>query len=263
MIDLAYIQKADHGEFLSEAGYTFWHGCTQLGVDTQSFQPEQMDTLALRPETIVFGGIGMVRRALERIGAPQPRVDGMPPEGCQEFYGRRIWATTMTEVREGYEDNRFFFIKPLKIHKAFAGHVTSGNLSDLARTATLDNDFEIMASEVVKFRVEYRLFIHRKRVAACRFYSGDFRIALDFAIADHFVARFKDQPISYSLDLGVTDTGQTLVVEINDAFSLGAYGMSSIPYTRMVMDRWEEMVNSVAPSAETLSDRAARFAQRA
>jgi hypothetical protein len=209
----------------------------------------------------VYGGIGMVRRALDRIGASQPRVDGMPPAECMELYGRRIWATTMTEVREGYEDNRFFFIKPLKIHKAFAGHVTSGNLCDLARTATLDNDFEVMASEVVTFRVEYRLFVHRKRVIGCRFYNGDFRIAPDFVVAEQFLQRYQAQPIAYSLDLGVTDKGQTLVVEINDAFSLGAYGLGSIPYARMVTDRWEEMVSGAAPPAETLADKTAKFVQ--
>lgn len=262
MIELAYIQKqSDHGEFLSEAGYTFWHGCQQLGIDTKPFFPEQIEELELRPETVVYGGIGMVRRALERLGAPQPRVDGMPPEECRAFYGRRIWATTMAEVREGYEDNRFFFIKPLKLHKAFVGHVTSGNLSDLAKTATLDNDFEVMASEVVTFRAEYRLFVHRKKVIGCRFYSGDFRVTPDFSVADHFLQRYQSQPVAYSLDLGVTDKGETLVVEINDSFSLGAYGLSSIPYTKMVTDRWEEMVSSVAPSEETLADKATRFAR--
>lgn len=199
MIELAYIQKQpDHGEFLSEAGYTFWHGCQQLGIDTKPFFPDDIETLDLRPETVVYGGIGMVRRALDRLGAPQPRVDGMPPAECLELYGRRIWATTMTEVREGYEDNKFFFIKPLRIHKAFAGHVTSGNLCDLARTATLDNSFEVMASEVVTFRAEYRLFIHRKRVIGCRFYNGDFRLTPDFSVAERFLQLYRDQPIATS-----------------------------------------------------------------
>ena len=118
-----------------------------------------------------------------------------------------------------------------------------------------------MASEVVNFRAEYRLFIHRKRVIGCRFYNGDFRLAPDFSVADRFLQLYQAQPIAFSLDLGITDKRETLVVEINDAFSLGAYGLGSIPYARMVTDRWEEMVSSGAPGEETLADKATRFAQ--
>lgn len=245
MIDLAYIQREDHGEFLSEATYSFWHGCTYLGIPTASFTQHTIDTLPLTKSTMVYGGIGMVRKAFDRLGVPQPKLDGLPPAGTEALYGRRIWATTMAEVRQGYEDNRFFFIKPLKQHKAFTGHVTSGTLSSLAKTAHLEDSYEVMASEVVEFVAEYRLFVHRGKILGSRFYCGDFRQPVSYSVADEFITAFKDAPVAYSLDLGVDRRQMTRVVEINDAFSLGSYGMNSIAYTRMVMDRWEEIVGTL------------------
>ncbi len=242
MIDLAYVQREDHGEFLSDATYTFWRGCYLLGIETIAFRQPDIETIELRKETLVHGGIGMVRKAFGRLGVPQPHLHEVPPAELLPFYGRNMWATTMAEVRRHLEEDRHIFIKPLRRQKAFTGHVTSGSVGDLIKTAGFENTFEILASDVVNFVVEYRLFVHKGEIIGCRHYRGDFRKPLDFSVADAFVAAFKDPPVAYSLDLGVTADGATLVVEVNDAFSLGSYGLGPVPYARLVIDRWEEIV---------------------
>lgn len=240
-VERAYVQKEDHGEFLSDATYTFWRGCHLLGIETIPFQIKDIDTLPLTKETMIHGGVGAVRKILERMGVPQPHIDGMPPENLLKFYGRRMWSTTMSEIRRRYETNDHVFIKPLHRQKAFAGHVTSGLVGDLIKTAGFEDGFEILASEVVRFEVEYRLLIHKREIIGCRHYRGNFRKAIDFNVADAFMMEFNNQPVAYSLDIGVVGN-KTLVVEINDAFSLGTYGMAAVPYARMVIDRWEEIV---------------------
>lgn len=245
MIKLAYIQKKD-GEFFSEAAYSFWKGCHALGVDTVGFEQEAgFDQLDLTKETVVYGGIGYVRKAFDRLGVPQPTVGEMPPTEVLPLYGRRVWATTMAEVRQGYEDNRFFFIKPLRAHKAFPGHVTTPSISTLALTASFPDNFEILASEIMHFQSEYRLMIHAGKIKDSRFYRGNFRVAPNYKVADEFLATIELPPIAYSLDLGVTDDGRTFVVEINDAFSLGHYGMPHTPYAHMVLERWEQIVGTL------------------
>lgn len=242
MIELAFIQKHE-GEFFSDSAYTFWKGCHALGIPTKFFeQTAGIAELDLTKQTLVYGGIGNVRKAFDRLGVPQPTVGEMPPLEVLEFYGRRIWVTTMTEVRQGYEDNRFFFIKPLKVHKIFPGHVTSPSINTLALTAGFPDDFEILASEIMRFQSEFRLMIHAGKIKDSRFYRGNFRATPDYRVADEFLATIELPPIAFSLDLGVTEAGDTVVVEINDAFSLGHYGMPSAPYAQMVIDRWEEIV---------------------
>jgi len=248
MIKLAYIQKKN-GEFLSEAAYSFWKGCDALGIDTVGFEQDAgIDDLEVTKETVVYGGIGTVRKAFTKLGVPQPTVGEMPPAEVLPFYGRRLWATTMLEVRYGYEDNKFFFIKPLREHKAFGGHVTSPSIGSLALTARFPDNFEILASEVMYFKSEYRLFIHQGKIRDSRFYRGDFRHSPDYTVADRFLEAIQKPPVAYSLDLGVTDDGQTFVVEVNDAFSLGHYGMPHTPYASMVIDRWEEIVGGTPES---------------
>jgi len=250
VIDLAYVQKKD-GEFINETAYSFWYGCRLLGIHTVPFvaadkdaygDVQSLDSLELRRDTLVHGWIGSVRKALKKIGVPEPQWDGAPPKELEPFYGRRMWPTTMKEVRYRLEENNHIFIKPLKVQKAFTGFVTSGKVSDLIQTAGFEDDFEILASEPVEFVSEYRFFIHNGLIIGCKNYRGDFTRLPDFEVAYACLKAFKGSPVSYSLDLGVTADGKTLVVEINDAFALGAYGMPSVPYAQMVISRWEEMV---------------------
>lgn len=245
MITKTYIQRGDHGEIMSDASYAFWDGCRQLGFEIAFFTKDSFDAIELTKETLVNGGIGMVRKAFDRLGVPQPKVGEAPPASLLPFYGRRVWPTTMLEVRQGYEDNKFFFIKPLKEHKVFTGHVTSGSISTLAQTARFNDDFEILASEVAYFRTEYRLFVHNRKILDARLYRGNYRDHLDFTVADAAIQTWENQPVAYSLDLGLADDGRTLIVEINDCFSLGSYGFPSLRYAQMVVDRWEEIVSAL------------------
>jgi hypothetical protein len=250
MIDLAYIQK-QNGEYINETAYSFWYGCHMLGIHTVPYVAKDeeafgdvrsLDSLELRKDTLVHGHIGCVLKALKKLEVLPPEYDGGPVKDIESFYGRNMWPTTMKEVRYRLEEGRHIFIKPLKVQKAFTGFVTSGEVKDLIKTAGFEDDFEILASDVVEFITEYRLFIHNGLIIGCKNYRGDFTKLPDFQVAQDVLNAFKNQPVAFSLDLGVTDQGQTLVVEINDFYALGAYGLPSIPYTQAVISRWEQMV---------------------
>jgi hypothetical protein len=48
----------------------------------------------------------------------------------------------------------------------------------------------------------------------------------------------------YGLDVGVLGTGQTAVVEVNDGFGLGSYGLEAAVYTDLILARWAELVGA-------------------
>ncbi len=50
------------------------------------------------------------------------------------------------------------------------------------------------------------------------------------------------QPIGFGMDWGVTDLGQTLLVEVNDGFALGNYGTKGHHYTALIECRWRELM---------------------
>lgn len=115
-------------------------------------------------------------------------------------------------------------------------------MRDFIRTASCPDDTAILASEVVRFVSEYRLFVHRGEIVGCRHYTGDYATPIDFDVARGAVEAFRSAPVGYSLDMGRTDDGRTLVVEVNDAFALGSYGLPSVRYADLVLDRWAEIV---------------------
>ncbi len=102
--------------------------------------------------------------------------------------------------------------------------------------------FIVHCSEVVKFVSEYRCFAHRDLgILGCKHYAGDWRETIDFDVPDACRKAYVGSPVAYSIDLGLTDDGRTLLVECNDALSLGCYGLDSSAFARMIADRWNEI----------------------
>ena len=73
-------------------------------------------------------------------------------------------------------------------------------------------------------------------------YRGDWHRNFDPEILEQAVKAFKSAPAGYAMDIGVTEKGQTLLVEINDGFALGCYGADAIQYARLLSARWCELV---------------------
>ena len=48
---------------------------------------------------------------------------------------------------------------------------------------------------------------------------------------------FITTPAGCALDFGVTDDGRTLLVEVNDGYSIGSYGVESVEYAKLLSDR--------------------------
>lgn len=60
-------------------------------------------------------------------------------------------------------------------------------------------------------------------------------------------------PAAFAIDFGVLTDGQTALVELNDGFSIGTYGLSGELYADFTAARWAELVARVEPVAVTLA----------
>jgi hypothetical protein len=47
---------------------------------------------------------------------------------------------------------------------------------------------------------------------------------------------------AYGIDFGVLDDGNTALIEWNDGFALGSYGLEKEIYTELILTRWEEIL---------------------
>jgi hypothetical protein len=223
-------QPADINFFAAQQGFR------EIGFECILF--ENLDDIELDASWPVVGYVGTVIRAIERLGCPRPSVLGFP-DSLMELTGRKLWTTNLRKLRRAVTFP--IFIKPLVREKVFAGLVLQSQ-QDLARLDHLDASLDILASEVVLFASEYRVFVLRGRAVGCRHYKGDFRKFPEFEVADLTISQFQGAPIGYVVDLGITNEGQTLLVEVNDGFSVAAYGLTPRLYARFLEARWVEMV---------------------
>ena len=215
-------------------------GFTQLGEEVVQYTDDQMDDLLLETGDIVVGGIGYARRAFERLGLDVPHLDPVPAS-LQAFAGRQLWKSTIGEVRRRVNAGEAIFVKPLPDQpKRFTGQVLA-SFRDLIPTAHLEDAELVDCSEPVRFLAEYRCFVLRSDVLGVRPYTGDPLLFPDPRMIEQAIAAFEGAPSSYTLDVAITDDERTLLVEINDAYACGAYGLPPADYARFIAARWAEL----------------------
>lgn len=67
------------------------------------------------------------------------------------------------------------------------------------------------------------------------------------------MAAWQDAPAAYSMDIGVTDNGDTLIVEVNDGYALGSYGLSAYKYATFLQTRCQQLVAPYFAQKETFT----------
>lgn len=240
-MEIAYIQKQD-GEFINSSAYQAWEGFKSLGIKVDTFEYKQLIngylSTPLDRQTIICGFISSVRWALKELGISEPVVADYPIE-LEKFLGRKIYISTLGEAKK---INQKIFIKPTTV-KLFKGIVCNNTIHALVETAMYPDDTEIYVSEPVDFVSEYRIFVDHNFIVGCKHYAGDFTITPDFNIIAQAVTDYHSAPIAYAIDFGITREGQTLLIEVNDAWSLGCYGLDSKTYARLLLNRWVEIIS--------------------
>lgn len=191
----------------------------------------------LTSDDAVIDYITETRALLKMMGLNVPVYDY--PIELKEFYGRKIYAGVLGEI-VNIPDNWGKFIKPKAGSKVFTGRVVNGT-RDLIGIG-LPFDYPIWISEVVEFIAEWRCFVLDGQVLDVRPYTGDYHAHFDASVIDEAISCWKDAPIAYGLDIGVTRDGRTLVVEVNDGYALGNYGLSPLNSINFHKARWKEMV---------------------
>ena len=103
----------------------------------------------------------------------------------------------------------------------------------------------------IEWLSEYRMFVHNGEVVGMKHYAGDPFIFPDPVVLEKMVKRAQAMVQSaYALDVGVAHFPErpekirtpTLLVEANDAYALGAYGLSPLVYVNLIESRWHQMM---------------------
>ena len=230
------------GEFATEATFVAFMGCEELQIPIEKFDLKDIGTLDIKKDTIVLGGVTAVRHALTILNiVPPPPID-IPDE--LNLYTRRDMKTGT--IKHFMEHGKFpLFVKPTK-PKLFTGMVVSSpdELSFLSALDLAADESNIITSSVVNFVAEFRVFVIDKKIVDCRRYSGNFEVNPDFDFIRATIASYSTQPIAYAIDFGVTDEDVIMLIEVNDGYSIGSYGLSHRDYVRLCMLRWNQIVGN-------------------
>ncbi|HEL1618626.1 TPA: ATP-grasp domain-containing protein [Streptococcus suis] len=233
---VVYIKDSSRLSEVSINKYNAQVGAHLLGEEVVLYSDfSELETLTR--EDLIIDYIAETRLLLSWMGIDIPVIDY--PEELSEFYGRTIREGLMGEI-VNIPDNWGKFIKPKAGSKVFTGRVVNGT-RDLVGIG-LPFDYPIWISDIVEFVAEWRCFILNGEVLDVRPYTGDYHAQYDASVIDKAVAAWGRAPRAYGLDIGVTKDGRTLVVEVNDGYALGNYGLSPLKSIKFSRARWEEMV---------------------
>jgi len=189
---------------------------------------------------IIVGGLLITTSRLLDLGIKTPNINY--PHELLKYTERKIWESTLKDL---YKQKTPFFIKPLD-EKLIQAKVIN-KIEDLDEYTVLDADTRFICSEVVEFVSEYRCFIRYNRLFDVRIYKGNIKDTIDLDVVYKAINDYKTSPKAYVLDFGLTSDGRTILIEFNDGFSLGAYGMDCEKYACFLMTRWSELVGSDDP----------------
>ena len=208
--------------------------------------------VALAAGALPVGSVEFVREAMRLAGIAEPEPMSYPVE-LDHLLRRRLDLTTVERVR-GTK-----FVKPVRT-KLFTGFVwhsgadgatySEHDREQLVAVRALAPTTQLWAADPVKFLCEWRYYVCQGKVIGAARYDpdgDDNAPAPDGAVLQEAIQRLSDStaaPAAYGLDLGVLSTGETALVEVNDAWALGLYGRSldSKDYLQLLTTRWRQVV---------------------
>ncbi len=250
MLRKVYIRQRE-GVPASVNFFAAYDGFRQLGVELAAFEGfgDLSEIADLGPEVGVCGYIGDVHEALRALRKTVPAPLDYP-SSLAKYLDREHKLSTMGEVRKS---RHAVFVKPVA-HKTFTGLVYQNSDARARRAVvTVPSDSPVwVCDRVLPPMSEYRVFVLGGEIVGVKHYKGDWGLAPQRAVVEAAVGDYSGAPAAYSLDFGAfmtdscdkwtPDYHSTVLIEANDAFALGCYGLDSVTYARMISARWEELV---------------------
>ena len=210
----------------------------EMGFETKLFH--SLEELAdSKPEDIVVGYVGTCKWQLKRLGVDYHDMDY--PEELTKYLGRKIWKSTINTINT-HPELWPVFVKSVKNKVINGTKITCPK--DLIGCGAYDGDSDVYCSEIVNFVAEWRVFVRYGQILDVSQYKGHWKHHYDSEVIAQCVKDFTKAPAGYALDFGLTDKGETLLIEFNDGYALGSYGLLYFNYGKLLAARWAELTGT-------------------
>ncbi len=236
-----FIRRDADNEYRSVNFAVAAQGFREMGWEIVGYQQLEAILPELCQEDVIVDFVDESRLALSHLGIAPPSV-ATYPDSLRRFLGRKIWTSTIDTIAASPELWPVF-VKPRDDSKKFTGVLVRGT-GDLVGCGDLTGDTPVWCSEPVSLKREWRCFVRYGKILDVRPYTGNWRGQFAAPVIEEAVAVWEKKPCGCALDFGLNDRGQTVLVEVNDGFALGAYGLSPLWYARLLSARWTELTGT-------------------
>lgn len=233
-----YIHSYKNGIPHNHNFYSAYEGFREMGFEIIPFCSFE-ELSESRREDIVIGYVDTVREKLYQFGIVTPEIDY--PDTIKKYLCRKIWPSTINTINS-HPELWPVFVKPVE-DKKFTGVVVRSP-KDLIGCGTSGTDVDVTCSEILDLRAEWRVFVRYGHILDVRRYKGDWRLHYDPTVIENAISDYTDAPAGYAIDFGVTAEGKTVLIEVNDGYSLGSYGLISNYYAKLLSARWAELTDT-------------------
>lgn len=216
-----------------------FHGFEELEYEIEVIQNWlHLNKLELQQYNICVASVNICRHTLLKLGVKNFDILSYP-EKLSIFLERTVKEAEIIDIVRHYPKGKF--VKPIK-PKRFNGFLTSENTS-LQHLIDLDDHEKIYIVDPVDFVSEWRVYVRKKQIEAICFYKGIPTLFPNVVTIKKMIEMWDDSPCCYALDVGIVSPQKTLLVEVNDFYSLGNYGLDHITYANMLQMRWNELLS--------------------
>lgn len=238
----AFLEKVEK-DYLDDFVFISKYQLQNLGAEVIDFDGNNLKSLEKHnpnlKSDIIIGSVEASCYFFELCSVDAPKYLGYPEE-LRKYLGREIVEIKFGEINHSYP----YFIKPRTDVKLFTGTLVESEknykfMKEFYKE--INSDTDLYLSTPVNFLSEYRCFVHKGVLKGIQWYSGDFKIFPDTNIIDSMIEDYKSANVSYTLDVGITDDNNTTLIEVNDMWAIGAYGLNAKDYVRMTIDRFQEI----------------------
>lgn len=152
------------------------------------------------------------------------------------FAGRKIINVTKIDDLKGFFDGGVeVYRKSLDLIK----HPDNG----LFPVRSAEDFVGFQVAEKIDIMSEWRVFVFHHIIQHVSNYAGDTLLFPSEKTISEMVGSYADSaPVAYTLDVGVTGAGETVVIECHRFFSCGLYGFSDLKRIPIMLSQcWFEM----------------------
>lgn len=197
----------------------------RIAVDTAFLEHiQRLDQESLR-QCIPVGSIEFVDAVRKRAFGLEPMKPLNVPAwaALEPFWRRRLAVCSgkdaVRQIFEDFEVEELFIKSASRLKAPITGIYQKGQGEDIYKDEPL-----LLVSTVIRPQSEWRVFVSHGRIRDIRCYSGDLWVVPNRERVEEIAkASARDLPAG-TIDIGVLDTWETVIIEIHRFVSCGLYG---------------------------------------